>query len=95
MKPHKHADIIKAWADGAEVQAYEGKKWVDVNDPSWVDTCEYRIKPDEPKPPVVRWLWFNEYCEVTQKLYSEDEIESLNSDLCYEKLEWSRTEFSE
>jgi hypothetical protein len=95
MKPHKHAELIHLWADGALIQVYNGFDWVDQDSPVWASGGVYRIKPDEPKPPVVRWLWFNEYCEVTQKLYSEDEIESLNSDLCYEKLEWSRTEFSE
>ena len=60
MKPHKHAELIKAWADGTEIEfrfkdAIQG--WSDwkpndgrfSNDPWW----EYRIKP-QPKPDVVR-----------------------------------------
>lgn len=48
-KPHKHAAIIKAWADGAkvEVECYDGI-WQEVAEPSW-NAEHYRIKP-EPKP---------------------------------------------
>jgi hypothetical protein len=54
MKPHKHAELIKAWADGAEIEEryidtenqhlYD---WVDF-DGNWAytDTYEYRIKPE-------------------------------------------------
>ncbi|MNL44139.1 hypothetical protein D3C87_1666950 [compost metagenome] len=52
-KPHKHAAIIKAWADGAEIQVcYSTNVWMDVDIPSWRLDKEYRIKP-EPKPDVV------------------------------------------
>jgi hypothetical protein len=51
-KPHKHADIIKAWADGAKVQVKnvsisQAADWLDVNNPSWDTANEYRIKPRE------------------------------------------------
>lgn len=55
---HKHADLIKAWADGAEIQALsdDGKKWNDCNSaPNWNPFRTYRIKP-EPKPDVVMYL---------------------------------------
>lgn len=65
MKPHKHAELIKAWADGAEIEfrfkdAIRG--WSDwkpndgrfSNDHWW----EYRIKP-QPKPDVVH-VWYVE-----------------------------------
>jgi len=50
MKPHKHADLIKAWADGAIIQYkdYAGK-WNDfepITHASWHDNMEYRIKPE-------------------------------------------------
>jgi hypothetical protein len=48
-KPHKHAEVIKAWADGSSVQFLqehtEGNCWVDIADPSWNVTKEYRVKP--------------------------------------------------
>ena len=53
-KPHKHAELIKAWADGAEIQflAVSNGAWTDSKWPSWEDDLIYRIKP-EPKPDVV------------------------------------------
>ena len=56
--PHKHAAIIKAWADGALIQErFKGDgKWHSFDD-IWMDDdeWEYRIKP-EPTPDVVRLL---------------------------------------
>jgi hypothetical protein len=50
---HKHADLIHAWADGAQIQIkeYDGN-WLDIEMPSWMDDVTYRIKP-EPKPDIV------------------------------------------
>lgn len=47
MKPHKHAEVIKAWADGAEIQYYSTsqKDWRDTSQPSWSSNYDYRIKP--------------------------------------------------
>lgn len=46
---HKHADVIKAWADGAVIEAYnpEYQKWIETSNPGWFPDIEYRIKPDE------------------------------------------------
>lgn len=54
MKPHKHAEIIKAWADGAEIETrpYSDAGWFPLKEPQWHLTREYRVKP-EPKPDVV------------------------------------------
>ncbi len=56
---HKHAELIKAWADGAEIEQrfpdapYDGfaRHWHDF-DGDWSILGEYRIKP-EPKPDFV------------------------------------------
>jgi hypothetical protein len=57
-KPHKHADLIKAWADGAEIEieaiSDRGIKWYPCDPPHWATNSTYRIKP-EPKPDVVRY----------------------------------------
>lgn len=56
-KPHKHAAIIKAWADGAIIQVWSNVNgWKDVpgNLPLWSVNCEYRVKP-EPKPDIIRY----------------------------------------
>lgn len=50
--PHKHAELIKAWADGAQIQWYDtyGKKhvWKDCGESfDWSAPVEFRIKPPE------------------------------------------------
>ena len=49
-KPHKHAEVIHAFADGAEIQYQNpcGKVWRDIKEPSFLDNFNYRVKP-EPK----------------------------------------------
>ena len=77
MKPHKHAELIKAWADGAEIE-YKSKflgTWhlFDNNKDAWVDSYEYRIKP-EPKTDVVKYAttfmtsWHKEKPDTTDNL---------------------------
>lgn len=51
--PHKHAALIKAWADGAEIEVERVLYgWVNASTPQWLEQAVYRIKP-EPKPDVV------------------------------------------
>jgi hypothetical protein len=53
MKPHKHAELIKAWADGATIEAKALGQWMELErNFVWHEDLEYRIKP-EPKPDVV------------------------------------------
>lgn len=49
--PHKHAALIHAWADGAEIQFRDRNRpeWIDSNNPTWTDEAEYRIKPSAPE----------------------------------------------
>jgi len=56
---HKHADLIKAWADGAEIQVFHPNTdtWDDCTyDPTWNRRLIYRIKP-EPKPDDVMYAY--------------------------------------
>ena len=58
---HKHAELIKAWADGAKIQVKytdDPDHWEDRDHPIWHPEAQYRIKP-EPKPDEVRFyrLW--------------------------------------
>jgi hypothetical protein len=99
MKPHKYAEIIKAWADGAQIQwrdpKYDEFGWEDIKEPSWLTFLEYRIKPEEKKP-VVRWLWAyktptgwvstSTFCTEGEAGHSKHERF---------KLEYTRTEFPE
>lgn len=52
---HKHADLIHAWADGAQIEVKNPSNgsWWDATPPAWDLDYEYRIKP-EPKPDVVQ-----------------------------------------
>ena len=45
--PHKHAELIKAWADGADIEIYitVTGAWQASPSPSWVKSHTYRIKP--------------------------------------------------
>ena len=54
-KPHKHAALIKAWADGAEVEYLPSNSliWNSIKVPCWDGDGDYRIKP---KPDVVRYV---------------------------------------
>lgn len=97
---HKHADLIHAWADGAEIQYKAnmiggGIAWCDDELPRWNECWEYRIKPEEKKP-VVRWLWaFKDgwAWRILTTYATEHEAAMSKNNLV--KLEWSRTEFPE
>lgn len=53
MKPHKHAEWIKAWAEDQDlvVQYFDiDRGWRDIEGPpTWRAECQYRIKPAEPE----------------------------------------------
>lgn len=45
-KPHKHAELIKAWADGAEIEWLDTDGyWVPTRYPFFHDSDKYRIVP--------------------------------------------------
>ena len=54
MAKRKHADLIHAWADGAEIEVQRSADapWEKTEAPKWYSDFEYRIKPD-PKTDVV------------------------------------------
>jgi len=56
---HKHAELIKAWADGAQIEwKNRNGQWHDMGEPLWSEKHEYRIKP-EPKPDYVQYVFFH------------------------------------
>lgn len=93
MKPHKHAELIKAWADGAEIECLDEESGIwsgfGSHSPMWYEFTQYRIKPEENKS-VVRWLWVDENNRIMSVMQSEEEVRHGLT-----KLEWSRTEFPE
>lgn len=58
--PHKHAELIKAWAEGHQIQYHSknNNRWNDATSPEWCLTTEYRIKPKK------QTWWFNVYSNV-------------------------------
>ncbi len=62
--PHKHAALIKAWADGATIEVAIPKNqtsadygrfdaWMETKAPEWNPRKQYRVKPN---PDVVRYV---------------------------------------
>lgn len=43
-----HADLIHAWAEGAEIEIYTDE-WKYCPNPFWNESNEYRIKPKKPE----------------------------------------------
>lgn len=68
MKPHKHAELIKAWADGAELQFKLGGEWYTFRNGTWNEDVEYRIKP-EPKPD-----YYTKHIAYKARIYSEGDM---------------------
>lgn len=59
LVPHKHAELIKQWADGRVVQYRynnEDGKWRDATTPKWDLNAEYRIKPSVTELRIVELL---------------------------------------
>lgn len=48
---HKHADVIIAWANGAEIQSYGPTDglWFPCSNPKWEEHVKYRVNPKTKK----------------------------------------------
>ena len=53
-KPHPHAEVIKAYADGYEIEWMHPatEDWVFLREPAFEPTHKYRVKPEPKKPPT-------------------------------------------
>lgn len=84
--PHKHAELIKAWADGAEIEYWSGTLygWRPAYNPNWDEKTEYRIKP-EPKQDVVHeikvWVGGNAREKVVLHMYNSETHKAHGSNL--------------
>jgi hypothetical protein len=78
--PHKHAEVIKAWADGAQIQFRNPCKgitgniiplWTDytskITSPGWLSHVEYRVKPT----PVVRFMTVGSSLAASFKMHEQ------------------------
>lgn len=52
----KHAKLIHAYADGAEIELFNkhSKKWESVDHPKWAEDLSYRVKQ---KPEYIPFEW--------------------------------------
>ena len=52
---HKHAELIKAWADGAGIEflTTDTGEWCSLRNPRWREDVQYRVK-HEPHPDFVK-----------------------------------------
>lgn len=42
----KHKELFNKWLDGSEIQFLSNSnEWIDLNNPSWDENIEYRVKP--------------------------------------------------
>ena len=96
----KHAELIKAWADGAQIQVKDKQtgRWDDLCcTPSWGNDFEYRIKPEEKKT-VVKYLWAidkgNGFA-LHPFFVADGSIPYPSIRYGAQRLDWSRTEFKE
>jgi len=47
---HKHCEVIKAWADGAQIQYVDSiGDTRDTDNPEWIPEVEYLVKPPKPR----------------------------------------------
>lgn len=70
---HKHCDVIKAWADGAQIQTRMSvdEKWIawprqDIS-PCFHSDVEYRVKPEK------KQLWVRPYGYTLERDHKRDE----------------------
>jgi hypothetical protein len=100
MARHKHADVIHAWADGADIQYLRlDGVWEDDSDtPEWFEDAEYRIKPKI----VKREGWVNIYrtpgggdSRIAYFVYATEEAVKMfagDSVVATAKIEWEEEE---
>jgi hypothetical protein len=98
-KPHKHAEAIKAWADGKQIQFDDDDRgWVDVlsNRPFWSEQTAYRVKPEPVKVRYRDYIW-----KGSNGQYLVDTVntsESFNTGIMEEQnnfVSWIHTEWQE
>ena len=87
---HKHAEVIKAWADGAIVEEYRPNlnQWVEPQPyPIWNARFSYRIKPEpvEQYKPNIRICQLENQLQACRKLIDEkdEKIVELATKLAY------------
>jgi hypothetical protein len=65
--PHKHAEVIKAWADGAAIECRQlsHESWQPCIEPRWFSYFDYRVKPPREFPKST--LTYGDLCHVVNE----------------------------
>ena len=63
---HKWNKEIKAWADGAEIEACSAGIWFSTDYPNWDVNNEFRIKPQPKQPKYLYAYIFNGTAMLTE-----------------------------
>ena len=68
--PRIHAEVIKAWADGAEIEYKEDGHWFLIDKPTWQGATEYRVRitPAPKREPLTVRVFA---CDGEVSLYTE------------------------
>ena len=63
---HKHADVIIAWANGAEIECrgQPSRGWITATNPTWNEEYEYRVKSPAKKYRVALFFGYGDDCET-------------------------------
>lgn len=72
--PHKHAELIKAWADGAVIEWRSGAnrtRWGVIDNPNWNGLGEFRVQPE---PTVWYCGWDSGMCSNTYRFDPRDRV---------------------
>lgn len=71
-QPHKHAAVIKAWADGEEIEYFHSNEhgWRYTANPPWKNDTQFRVKPKNIT--VHRKVHFDTGNQITRTYYSSD-----------------------
>ena len=82
-QPHKHAELIKAWADGVHIQYLRvgtTDMWLDCTSIiRWDVNTEYRIKPEKEYPKST--LSYAELCKLVNYAHDKREAEGPNEEI--------------
>ena len=94
--PHKHAECIKAWADGATIETWlkVDSEWQVIENPLWLEHRQYRIKP---QPVIVKKYTF--YDRIERYVANGEDLNKMVAQFWYDKpdpmeemLEWTFTD---
>jgi len=59
--PRIHAEFIKAWAEGYDIEAYNPERdcWIICPEPGWFADIEYRVRPGTMEMPEPVWACYD------------------------------------